>query len=207
MKNTIKLGLTFAIITSFAFVKPVANDPENIITVVIDAGHGGEDHGMKLEGFSEKEIVAAISQKIKENNHDKNVIIHLTRTNDKFISLQGRVDFINNLKPDLILSLHVNGNKNTALSGVEFFVSPSNEKYETSKNSAEKINSHIVSSLQMQSNGVKDANFMILKNTKYPAIIMELGYLSNKNDRNWLTDSNQQEKIALVILEAISELK
>jgi N-acetylmuramoyl-L-alanine amidase len=103
-------------------MNPLENDPKKTITVVIDAGHGGQDHGIKVEGFSEKEIVEAISQKIKDNNYDKKVLIYLTRTNDNFISLQDRVDFINNLKPDLILSLHVNGNKNTAISGVKFYV-------------------------------------------------------------------------------------
>ena len=207
MKNTFKFMLAFAVFTSFAFMKPLENDPKKTITVVIDAGHGGEDHGMKVEGFSEKEIVAAISQKIKDNNSDKEVIIHLTRTEDNFISLQDRVDFINNLKPDLILSLHVNGNKNTAVSGVEFYVSPSNKQYEASKIIAEKINSHVVGNLKVQSKGVKDANFTILKNTEFPAITVELGYLTNENDRKFLTDNNQQEKIASIILDIISKLK
>jgi N-acetylmuramoyl-L-alanine amidase len=188
-------------------MNPLENDPKKTITVVIDAGHGGQDHGIKVEGFSEKEIVEAISQKIKDNNYDKKVLIYLTRTNDNFISLQDRVDFINNLKPDLILSLHVNGNKNTAISGVKFYVSPLNKQYETSKNTAEKINLHFVNNLNVQSKGVNDANFTILKNTEFPAITVELGYLSNENDRKFLTDNNQQEKIAEIILEIISKLK
>lgn len=207
MKNTFKFILTFAVFTSFAFMNPLENDPKKTITVVIDAGHGGQDHGIKVEGFSEKEIVEAISQKIKDNNYDKKVLIYLTRTNDNFISLQDRVDFINNLKPDLILSLHVNGNKNTAISGVKFYVSPLNKQYETSKNTAEKINLHFVNNLNVQSKGVNDANFTILKNTEFPAITVELGYLSNENDRKFLTDNNQQEKIAEIILEIISKLK
>lgn len=59
----------------------------------------------------------------------------------------------------------------------------------------------------MQSKGVNDANFTILKNTEFPAITVELGYLSNENDRKFLTDNNQQEKIAEIILEIISKLK
>jgi N-acetylmuramoyl-L-alanine amidase len=207
MKNTFKFILTFAVFTSFAFMNPLENDPKKTITVVIDAGHGGQDHGIKAEGFSEKEIVGAISQKIKDNNYDKEVLIYLTRTDDNFMSLQDRVDFINSLKPDLILSLHVNGNKNTAISGVEFYVSPLNKQYETSKNTAEKINLHFVNNLNVKSKGVNDANFSILKNTEFPAITVELGYLSNENDRKFLTDNNQQEKIAEIILEMISKIK
>jgi N-acetylmuramoyl-L-alanine amidase len=207
MKNTFRFILVLSLITSFAFIKPSENNPKKTITVVIDAGHGGHDEGMTTEGFTEKEIVASIAQKIKKNNTDKNVVIHLTRAEDNFITLEDRAKFINNLKPDLVLSLHVNGNKNTEVSGVEFYVSPKNSKYEQSKNIADHLNSRLVNNHNLKSHGVKDANFMILRDIQYPSITIELGYLSNDNDRKYLTDNDQQEKIAATILEAVSELR
>ncbi len=206
MKNTFKFILAITVVACFAFIKPNSNNPKKTITVVIDAGHGGHDEGMKINGFSEKEIVASIAQKIKKNNNAKNVIIHLTRTDDDFISLQDRAKFINELKPDLVLSLHVNGNKNPEASGVEFYVSPKSVTYENAKKIAENLNSRFVASNNLKSRGVKDGNFMLLRDTEYPAITVELGFLSNENDRNYLTDDNQQEKIAETILELISTL-
>ena len=206
MKNTFKFILACTVLACFAFMKPNSNDPKKTITVVIDAGHGGHDDGAKFEGFSEKEIVASIAQKIKKNNSDKNVIIHLTRTEDNFISLQDRAKFINELKPDLVLSLHVNGNENTDASGVEFYISPKSSTYENAKKIAEDLSSRFVNNHGLKSRGVKDANFNILRSTDFPSITVELGFLSNENDRNYLTDNNQQEKIAATILELISTL-
>ena len=206
MKNTFKLILAFVVVASFAFIKPSENEPKKIINVVIDAGHGGHDEGMTVNGFTEKEIVASIAKKIKANNSNKNVVIHLTRTNDNFLSLQDRATLINELKPDLVLSLHVNGNENTNALGVEFYISPKNIMYENSKKIAEDLSSRFVNNHNLNSRGVKDANFTILKNTEYPAITVELGFLSNENDRKYLTDADQQEKIAATILEMISTL-
>lgn len=207
MKNVFKILLAFAVVTSFAFVKPFENEPKKTITVVIDAGHGGTDHGMTVDHFTEKEIVASIAQKIKDNNTNKNVIIHLTRTEDAFVSLQDRANFINNLKPDLVLSLHVNGNNNTEASGIEFYVSPKNVKYEKSKEIAEVLNSRLVNNHNVKSRGVKDANFTILRETEFPAITIEFGFLSNENDRVYLTSVGHHEKLANTILESIYALK
>lgn len=206
MKNTFKFILALTVVTCFAFMKPNSNDPKKTITVVIDAGHGGHDEGMKTEGFTEKEIVASIAQKIKKNNSDKNVVIHLTRADDNFLSLADRTKFINELKPDLVLSLHVNGNENSETSGVELYVSPKNSKYEFSKKIAEDLNNRFVTNHNLKSRGVKDANFNILRSTDFPSITVELGFLSNENDRNYLIDENQQEKFAETILELISTL-
>jgi len=206
MKNTFRIILAVAVLASFAFIKPKENNPKKTITVVIDAGHGGHDEGMIVEGFSEKEIVASIAQKIKKNNSAENIIIHLTRTDDQFISLQDRTNFINNLKPDLVLSLHVNGNKDTEASGVELYISPKNATYENSKKIAEDLNARFVNNNNLKSRGVKDANFTILQDTNYPSITVELGFLSNTKDRAYLTNDEQQEKIAESILELISTL-
>ncbi|WP_432671570.1 N-acetylmuramoyl-L-alanine amidase family protein [Flavobacterium sp. SM2513] len=206
MKNTFKFILAFVVVACFAFITPTDNGSKKTINVVIDAGHGGHDDGMTVDGITEKDIVASIAKKIKENNSDKNVVIHLTRTDDRFLSLKDRAKFINDLKPNLVLSLHVNGNENTEASGVELYISPKNVMYENSKKIAEDLNFRFVTNHNLKSRGVKDANFTLLRDTAYPTITVELGFLSNENDRKYLTDDNQQEKIAVTILELISAL-
>jgi N-acetylmuramoyl-L-alanine amidase len=206
MQMNSKITLCLLFLSLGAFASSPNNDPKKTITVVIDAGHGGHDDGMKTAGYSEKEIVASIAQKIKNSNFNQNVNIHLTRTDDSFISLQDRAKLINDLKPDLVLSLHVNGNKNAEVSGVEFYVSPKNAKYEDAKKIAEDLNNRFVTNHNLKSRGVKEANFLLLRDSEYPTITVELGFLSNENDRKYLTDENQQEKIAATILELISTL-
>lgn len=205
MKNTFKFILSLTVFTLFAFNTP-PNDPKKTINVVIDAGHGGQDNGVMIDGFSEKEIVAKITEKIRKNNTNTNVIIHLTRHDDQFISLQDRAKFINEIKPDLVLSLHVNSNKNTDASGVEFYVSPKNVTYAYAKIIAEKLNSTFITKHSFKSRGVNEANFLILRDTEFPSVTVELGFLSNKNDRSYLTSEVEQEKIANTILEVISKL-
>ncbi len=206
MRNTFKFLLALTVIALFAFNTP-ENDPTKTINVVIDAGHGGHDHGVMIDGFTEKEIVAKITEKIRKNNINANVVIHLTRNDDQFISLQDRATFINEIKPDLVLSLHVNANKNKDASGVEFYVSPKNVNYAYAKTIAEKLNSTFITKHSFKSRGVNDANFLILRDTEFPSVTVELGFLSNKNDRAYLTNDVEQEKIANTILEVISKLK
>ena len=206
MRNTFKFILSLTVFALFAFNMPT-NDPKKTINVVIDAGHGGQDHGVMIDGFSEKEIVAKITEKIRKNNTNANVVIHLTRKDDQFISLEDRAKFINEIKPDLVLSLHVNSNKNSDASGVEFYVSPKNVTYAYAKAIAEKLNSTFITKHNLRSRGVNDANFLILRETEFPSVTVELGFLSNKNDRAYLTNEKEQDKIANSILEVISKLR
>lgn len=169
--------------------------PGNRKLIVIDAGHGGHDIGATHGFHTEKEITANIAKKIKGLNTNQNVEIVLLRDGDDFKSLADRVDEINKLNADLVLSLHVNKNPNETASGIEAFVSEDNAKYEDSKAHAEELIS-ILSTEKMKSRGVKKAPFMVLKKSKTAAVTLELGFLSNTNDREYLTSDLGQNEIA-----------
>jgi len=206
MKNSFKIILALIVVGSLAFIAP--NDPKSKqITVVIDAGHGGKDHGQTIDEISEKEIVEKITNKIKSQNRNKDIIIHVTRDTDEFVSLKDRTDYINKIKPDLVLSLHVNAVKNSTASGIEFFINKENSNYEKSKAIAEKLNEKIVKNHSLKSRGIKEAKLFVLDKSEVPAVTVELGFLSNLNDRKYLTDDNEQSRIASTILEFIGEMK
>lgn len=205
MKNTSLLLLVFATLVSFSFVAPKATVLKQI-NVVIDAGHGGSDNGVSIDGTTEKKIVEQLITKIQAFNKNKNIVIHFTRSTDKFIPLDDRTTFINTIKPDLVLSLHVNSSSNTNNSGMEFYVSKESNSYEKSNLIAEKFQSKFLSA-NFKVAEIKNANFYILKKSEVPAIIMELGYLSNENDKKVLVNSMEQNQIAKKIIECISELK
>ena len=135
MKNTSKLVLALTVIVSFAFIKPKHSEPKKI-NIVIDAGHGGTDFGATSDAITEKKIVEQVTKKIKSLN--SNVVIHLTRNEDSFLSLNDRTAFINKLKPDLVLSLHVNTSLNNKTSGLEFYVAKETEFFEKIWNRMEK---------------------------------------------------------------------
>ena len=180
---------------------------KNEINVVIDAGHGGHDHGAKIDYFSEKSVVAEITKKLLALNKDANVKIHFTRSEDSYMELIERAHFINRINPDLAISLHVNKNKNTTTNGFEVFVSDKTTTYEKSNELAIKFANNYSEKTKLNNRGVKTAPFMVLKKSECPAILIELGFLSNKNDRNYLTSEAGQNEIAQSILSFVSDLK
>jgi N-acetylmuramoyl-L-alanine amidase len=207
MKNYCpKLFLILITIVSFSFVKPNPTSTKKI-NVVIDAGHGGYDSGATLDEVTEKLITEQISKKIKSLNKNQNIIIHLTRNGDEFLSLEKRASVIHSIQPDLVLSLHVNASPNKEKSGVEFYIGSTPKSNEKSNELAQKLNTKFAENNNFKTSEIKKASFYILKNTQAPAIIAELGYLTNDNDKKYLTDDIEQNKIAASILELISELE
>ncbi|MFQ3173493.1 MAG: N-acetylmuramoyl-L-alanine amidase [Flavobacterium sp.] len=205
MRNSAKLFLIAITLTCFAFISP--KNPElKLINVVIDAGHGGEDFGVTQDQITEKQIVEKVITKIKAFNKNKNIVIHYTRSTDKFIPLRDRTDFINTIKPDLVLSIHVNASPNSNISGMEFYVSKESNSYKRSNLIAKNFQTKFLNSNYKVAE-IKNADFYILKKSEVPAVIMELGYLTNESDKKNLANSNEQNQIAKKIIECISELK
>ncbi|MES2746851.1 MAG: N-acetylmuramoyl-L-alanine amidase [Bacteroidota bacterium] len=203
MKNSVKILLVALAFVSLSFV----NFEKRTINVVIDAGHGGHDLGAERNIVSEKLLVETITKKIQSLNKDTNVKIHLTRSDDSFLGLAERAKFINDIKPDLAISLHVNNNKNTTTNGFEVFISDKTTTYEKSNELAVKFANNYSEKTKLINRGVKTAPFMVLKKSEYPTLLVELGFLSNENDRNYLTSNAGQDEIAQTILDFVSDLK
>lgn len=202
MKKKLGLLAVAAAVVSFAFISPDADK----FVVVIDAGHGGKDHGVTHESAMEKSITETISRKIKTLNSDKEIEIHLTRDSDEFKDLSARTEMMNSLNADLVLSIHVQGNRNTTASGMEVFVGKDSPEKAKSLAFAAKLSEKLQKE-NYKLRPTKEAPFFVLKNSKAPAVMLELGFLTNENDRKYLTSQDDQNKIATTILEFIKESK
>lgn len=198
MKTKIRISLVLitALFGLFAF-KPLDKK-----IIVIDAGHGGHDFGATLDGLQEKAIVQTIAEKIKSQNKNENLEIVLLREGDHEMELNKRVSIINNLNPSLVISLHINSSQNFDKNGVEAYISSNPQFKELSKSNAEIIVDKVAGNY-FSKEQVKEANFYILKNSKCPAITLEVGYLSDINDRTYLATEKGQTEIADKILEAV----
>ena len=177
------------------------------IVIVIDASHGGKDLGESYKEYAEKAIVASIAKKIYDLNSDSEIIIRYTRIADETLSPSERVKIINEIKPDLAISLHINNSKSAINSGYQVFVS---NKLETSEKSTELANRLINSfnaNYPLKNLGLKTAPFLLLKNCKVPTILLDLGYLYNEFDRNYILENKNQDEIAKIILDFIGSLK
>jgi N-acetylmuramoyl-L-alanine amidase len=206
MKKTAAFSLVGIALISFAFINPNANESKPI-TIVIDAGHGGSDLGATLNGDFEKVIVSQIAEKVKSLNENKNITILLTRSSDEFLTLDKRTDYINTVKPDLVLSLHVNTSPNHEKSGIEFFINDKSPFFEKSNKIANQLNASFAKNNALKVSDAKIAPFHILKKSEAPTVLIELGYLSNEKDRKYLTDNTEQDAIAKNINSFLSDLK
>ncbi|MFT5072523.1 MAG: N-acetylmuramoyl-L-alanine amidase, partial [Chitinophagales bacterium] len=162
--------------------------------------HGGKDSGNSIE----KDVVLDISNVLASLSDEKIQIIQ-TRSHDEFLTLRERTDFINTTKPDLFLSLHCNASQNKLVSGVEAYYDSESTHNETTLTYAEILVEHQLD--HFSNRGVKTAKIFLLNNTKVPGISLELGFLTNENDRKVLTDKEQQVKIAKSIYEGLLEIR
>lgn len=204
MKNPFKIILALALLVCFGFTTTHTLSKKQI-NVVIDAGHGGKDYGAVLGNFTEKDIVNSITKKIIALNDNRNVVIHVTRISDEFVSLHDRVESINRLQPDVVLSLHVNAGKTADASGMEIFVNKESAAYRRTSEIADALHASLRESEFTST--IKSAPFYILKNSEYPALTLEMGYITNKADMQNLTTQKGQEKIAQAIVKFVNELQ
>lgn len=186
------------------FVFSSYKDLKKPIVVVIDAGHGGKDSGNKTD-VKEKEITLEISNLLASYSNDKIKIIQ-TRTSDEFISLNQRSKIVNNANADLMISLHCTSNKDNSINGVEAYYKDDNDNKDTSYNYSEVLIENKFNVFS-KSRGIKVANFYLLKNVNCPAIFLELGFLSNKEDKAILTNTSKREVIAKSIFESLNKIR
>ncbi|MES2478537.1 MAG: N-acetylmuramoyl-L-alanine amidase [Bacteroidota bacterium] len=186
------LGIAALIIsTSFS--------PSTKSVIVIDAAHGGSDNGSVTPNVMEKQITLSIAQKIKALNDDRDIEVVLIRNQDEDMSLEQRNKKIQNLKPSLVISLHANfTNEDITKSGTEIFISKQNKHYDVSSNQAQLL-LKVWTGQGKNDITILDKNLNLLSNANCPAMAIELGYLSNEKDRNYLMSNSGQEEITKTI--------
>ena len=194
MNNIIKIIALALLSTSLAFT----NNNKKII--VIDVSHGGSDNGISIGELNEKEITLKIAKKIRELNKNANVELILTRDSDKFITLNERIDCINKLRPDFVISLHLNENQDENQNGTEILVCNKNRH----KAKSNKLAQDIYNSFDKEKIKINEADFYLLKKVHFPIVLIELGYLTNEKERLFLSSEKGQLEIATSLLKVIN---
>jgi N-acetylmuramoyl-L-alanine amidase CwlD len=173
-------------------------------TVVVDAGHGGTDSGATSNsGYAEKTITLAIAKELETQLEQQGINVIMTRNSDVYPTLPERVDIANSNKADLFISIHANSAKTKPCSakGVEVWSYDSPTGKEISKSVADGISEAIDSN----NRGTKTtSNLYVLKKTKMPAILVEVGFICNQADFNVITNPTKQRQIATAISQSIS---
>lgn len=174
--------------------------------IVIDPGHGGKDPGTTHGKIAqEKEITLKVSNLVKKKLEASGAIVKMTRTGDTYPSLQDRVDFTKNNYGEIFVSIHVNSAGSSAKGTETYYSVTSNDNEKEDFALATAINSQIVKQANMNNRGVKRVDYYVVKGLVVPAILVELGFLSNEEDRNKLTSDKYAEIFAQAIYDGIVE--
>ena len=181
--------------------------------IIIDPGHGGKDSGaIRIGGHKEKELVLEVALKMLKWNKillNNRYDIYLTRYTDTLISLSDRAKLAGVLRADLFISLHGNDANNPKAKGIEVFVHSSVKGKRENGKLAIKIATNIIKQLNeklgYRSRGLKKANFQVLRQTisTCPSVLVELGFLSNQDDADYITKKESINAVALAILMSI----
>ena len=169
--------------------------------VVLDAGHGGSDYGAIREGINEKDITLDVTRRVDAILRSKGYKTALVRTEDVYVSLEDRVDFSENEEPEIFVSIHVNSAVSTDPSAIE-----THWYHDYSKELADVVHKHLVSEVPYTKNrGLFKSKFYVINHTTVPAILCEIGFLSNVDERNDLITDLRKQKTAKAIAEGIIE--
>lgn len=168
--------------------------------IVLDAGHGGSDYGAIREGINEKDITLDVTQRVEAILRSKGYKVALTRSNDYFVSLEDRVEYAENEEPEIFVSIHVNSAVSTDPNGIE-----THWYHDYSKDLAEVIHKHMTKTLDSKDRGLFKSKFYVINHTTVPAVLCEIGFLSNEEERNKLITDSRKQKTAKAIAEGIIE--
>lgn len=177
------------------------------VTVVIDAGHGGNDFGAKAaDGTTEKDLTLAIAKKIKELNTNENIRFVMTRETDIYPPLQNRVDYTKENNADVFLSLHINNSPDKTQKGSEAIVSAKNNLFENQNSSlATSILNSIADVWNVKMEIKKrQRGIWVIDNAPCPSVLIMCGNISNEKDLAFIKKEQNQEKIAQAILDGIN---
>lgn len=169
--------------------------------LVIDAGHGGNDQGAAGRRSLEKDINLKVARRVCKRIRKKcrGVEVIQTRPDDKFVTLEDRADMANYFGADLFISIHSNSARGWA-EGTETFIHPS-ARGSRSERMARLIEQEYMKEGR-KSRGVKTANFAVLRGTRMPAVLTELGFISNRSEERFMKSRKGQKRLARSISNA-----
>jgi len=161
--------------------------------IMLDAGHGGSDTGaIGVTGVYEKDITLPVTLALADSLRNLGYEVELTRDTDRFASLGERADRVNELLPMIFVSIHANSIEDPAFSGVMTF--HFNGASEASA-LADSIQRQLLASTGAVDRGVRTANFFVLRETVVPAVLVEIGFLTNALEEQKLRDPFYQKRI------------
>ena len=198
MKSLIKGIKYFALLCILGSVAQAVN----FRTVVIDAGHGGHDHGGQWGRVYEKHLALDTAFRLESKLKSLGYQTVMTRRSDYFISLPQRVSTANRYRNAIFISLHYNYTWKQQVSGLETFYSS-----ESGRALAQCVQSSLIKRTRTVDRKAKYARFYVIRRSALPAILVEGGFVSNSTERDRLKSGYFREAIAQGIVDGIQRYR
>ena len=191
------------LITIFSISIVYAKESEKTLlgkSIYLDPGHGGIDSGTTYQNIYEKDINLVLCKKLQESLINNGATVYLTRNTDKDLSysknnrkrsdLLSRAYLINKTKPDLYISIHVNYLSNPKYKGLQIFY---NDKNKENQKIAESLTKYLKEKTWNIRNPKYNNTYYMYKNISEPGVLIEVGFISNPDDRYRLTHEEYQD--------------
>ena len=200
-----------------------------IDTVIIDPGHGGHDSGtVSPHGNGrEKDHALSLAKKLSTQLRKRGFKVGLTRSEDKYLTLQQRVDFANQYPNAVFISLHFNSGGGGRANGIETFTlspkgvahhgrklkasdfqeKPGNNNDAHNIALATAVHSAVIKNTGRRDRGVRRARYSVITGVRHPAILLEGGFLSHRTEGAYIKTSDYQDRLAYSIAEAVVKYK
>lgn len=175
--------------------------------IVLDPGHGGSDPGAVAWNVKEKDLNLQVAKILREMLKKAGTTVYMTRTEDKYVGLYTRAAIANNLNADLFVSIHHNASSNSGAKGVMTLYYPSSKKQKMNgQKFAQIVQKNLVSDLNAKDWGIiPRPNLVVTRETRMPAVLAELGFMTNKSELDRLVTYEFQKQAAESLFKSITE--
>ena len=197
--------------------------PKPFAVVVLDPGHGGQDSGAMVGGVMEKDLTLDVARRIDRLLDSQGVATLMTRLGDTYVSLADRAAICNRARDSIFVSIHFNEDNKPVATGVEtyyaahqitsapVFVSwlpflsrpPSNSPKLESQSLAGFIQQALVARTRSVDRGTQARQFFVIANVTCPAVLVEAGFLTNKDDVSKLANEDYRDQLARAVADGI----
>lgn len=176
--------------------------------IVLDPGHGGVDPGAigQTLGLKEKDVNLEVARRAARLLNSYSAKVILTRSGDEYIDLGERTQKANSMHADLFISIHMNANSSTQLKGTSTYYtlrSKDAERLTKSRQLAGHIQNALLSTLQLDDKSIRQADFVVLRETTMPAVLIEAAFLSNPEEEKLMATEQFWENVAQAIVQGI----
>src|SRR5205823_7859160 len=212
-----------AVPRSITSVEPAPPPTTPFAIVVIDAGHGGQDSGTTKNGIVEKNLTLDVAHRVERLLQERGLVVALTRADDTYVSLQDRATMANHQPESVFVSIHFDDAGRTAPNGVETYYAAhpvsfpervaswlpflqhtsSDPPNLESQSLAAAVQESLTARTQAANRGTRPQQFYVIANVRHPAVLVEGGFLTSKDEALKLANAEYREQMAIGIAEGI----